>query len=1685
MVARRDVELVIRARDQASNALQRISNAFDQFDTRQERSQAQGRETGTVFQQLGTSLAQLQQNLGGVGAISQLQGQLDSAASAIGRIQAEIRESTSTTGQYRADIQRVEAELKKLEATEARRVATLRNSQAAIKDANASSRERRGLLQAAATEQTRLRAEIRATTAALKEERRVERGIVDRLNRAETGRPVGRQGLPSNEDIARNREALQRLTQQEAELRNQQLEVAESTRVIREEFNKANRDIRTHTNRITKAKAAQEESAASISVTRKELARLNTEQAKAVRSQRRLTGQLDEAEQGQKALAATYQQTEQAIRELEGRLRGPFLRAFGEQRERALQAQRAYREYGAEAGRLGRQLRGVENPSRSLVDAFNRNREASARFRQEYRQQLGVLAQARSILRESGGDTDALAARQQRLTDILARGASSYERTAQASERAQKASRTLAEAQARAATGMDRTGRAAQRMTRQMRRGTAESRAFAAALRQATGGTRQSLSFFQRLRGELLSLIAAYGGLFAAVRGVNAVLQSSIAVQGVENRLSAALGGDPEKVANELDFLRRTANRLGISFGVLAQEYSKFAIAAQGTELQGQATRDIFLAVAEAARVQQLSVDQVQGVFLALTQIVSKGAVAMEELRRQLGDRIPGAVPIFAQGVGVATGELIKLVETGDLSANTLILFAEELQERFGPQLEQSLDKTAAAQGRFFDQLFRATLEIGSAGGLQGLTDFFERLSNLLGSAEFLSFAQRLGAGLQTLLSIVATLAENFRILFAILAALVFFRLARVLQVLILRFTGVNRGLLRAIVRTRQLRRAMLGLSRSTGGAAVAFRSLRVAVISFLGSTGFGIAFALIGTAIASWVTRTDEATEALVDHRNIVDEVKDAYDRAGGSAEKWAENLQDLTVTDARANLEDLRSELRGLEGAFQDLLNEELGLGPNFFERLVGRETPILIRTVVEDFRRLFEAYRSGALSAQDFATEVDKVIEANRKLLPSLVEPASQLLELAADMAETSTRASEMEDVFLALQGVLRGDYDQAQAALDRLSGAVDGLGDSVDGNIERIKLYNDAFARLRGELPKLLRQLDQAENNAPFQGGPGLIRANVFEDFQETLGAVRALAEAAGVGTEELDRLEAQFRSLAEAARVFGATRSGNEAAIRLLTESTGLPFEDLIGDVEAARQRLDAAIGRDLFSAFSARAQAVIIEVVRSLQGVTPELEAALRDALQRGTLDPLRDFIETSGPLGGARAGALLGDSVDLGVSTNAFVRERQRIRRRVAELRAEVAEQSRLNRHLRREATIEAEIAEQRRRNPGISAEEVETLRQLTGLLFDQEEAEKRIARLQGQRQQINDEIALQSQVGNEALVSALEDQARRLRTEMRAALEEALAVAQAINNPDLVVQTEISNLRAQLAQLRLDEGESIQRQVDGLQELIGALESQRESRLDLGQPVEELNEQLQEARMHLQAAAQESLAFLQSLGSQDPTIQARIVQLQQLITELRNTGTVFGLTFDQIRDALRSNLSSAIDSFTKSIQDGEASVRGLWDTFRQFASDFLRQIANMILQQLAFNLVAGIIGGAVGGSFGGASAGSLPAGGFAQDAVSGAGAAGAGRFAADAAVPSIQALRIPAVVAATEQALGDRSFATGGTGEGGRGVRIVNTFDAVSFLEEALRSRDGERVLVNEVSRRRSEFRGALGIT
>ncbi len=162
-----------------------------------------------------------------------------------------------------------------------------------------------------------------------------------------------------------------------------------------------------------------------------------------------------------------------------------------------------------------------------------------------------------------------------------------------------------------------------------------------------------------------------------------------------------AISGSKALAAGEFEFVTEESNRLGLELMSTAEAYKQMSAAAMGTTLQGEQTRQVFSAVADASRVLGLSNEQVQGIFLALGQMISKGTVQAEELRGQLGERLPGAFQIAAKAMGVTTAELDKMLQEGKvMTEDFLPKFAQALENRFAKDVPASADQTAAAVNR-------------------------------------------------------------------------------------------------------------------------------------------------------------------------------------------------------------------------------------------------------------------------------------------------------------------------------------------------------------------------------------------------------------------------------------------------------------------------------------------------------------------------------------------------------------------------------------------------------------------------------------------------------------------------------------------------------------------------------------------------------------------------------------------------------------------------------------------------------------------------------------------------------------------------------------------------------------------------------------------------------------------------
>ena len=191
--------------------------------------------------------------------------------------------------------------------------------------------------------------------------------------------------------------------------------------------------------------------------------------------------------------------------------------------------------------------------------------------------------------------------------------------------------------------------------------------------------------------------------------------------------MRAAVGGDAALAARELSFVARQAERLGIDLPTAERGFVKLSAAARGTALEGEQTRQIFLGVAEASRAMGLSAEAQSGALRAIEQIISKGVVSAEELRGQLGERLPGVFHIAARAAGATTEEFSKMLARGEVLAEDLLPnLARELREFYGAGAVDAASTPDAA----FRRLDNAILVLKRTIAGSGITDFFAGLAD-------------------------------------------------------------------------------------------------------------------------------------------------------------------------------------------------------------------------------------------------------------------------------------------------------------------------------------------------------------------------------------------------------------------------------------------------------------------------------------------------------------------------------------------------------------------------------------------------------------------------------------------------------------------------------------------------------------------------------------------------------------------------------------------------------------------------------------------------------------------------------------------------------------------------------------------------------------------------------------------
>jgi tape measure domain-containing protein len=1093
-MAGKDVDLVIRARDKASAELAKISKALKQ-------NVSEMQDTAKGAGQMSGALGKLAADA------SKFEGELNKLKSA-GKVAAELDKATASVSRMEGSLKTNATELAKMarESDNAAQAASRLKGQLAAEESALSSNK------------AGLAASRKELTEVNKLVREAERNQ-ERYNKAlgttpdHFVRPAAKSaGAFIAADLPAQKAAQAAVNTQ---VREYQAQIERSTAAIKEMRPQVSaaaslqNSLATETSRASQALASERDD---LGKARAELEAIRGVSAQAGAALGTVAISQEQVSAASQRMAANLAATKARIEGLSNIKTttaasstaavsgGVDVQALAGQRRAVLEARREWVAAQTDVKALAQQIKSTTTPTEALGTAFGTAQAKAHLASDAYDAQRAKLA----ALKGQQGD----------LAAFLTRTATAQQQSASAFVSAQA---NIARGGSAAATSQQQLAPAIRASGTALGSATSQTNAFGSALSKLQGESRKTASTLEGLSGQLVSLAAGYVGLQAAFGQIGGAVNSYRQLEAAQSRLGAAFNQDTSKVSAEIQFLQQTADRLGISFGTLADEYGKFTVAAKIANFTTAETRKVFLSVAEAARVNKLSTEQTSGVFLALTQMISKGKVTAEELRGQLGERLTGAFGIFADAIGKTTAELDAMMQKGEVLADrsTLLKFADEMNQKFAPQLASSLESVSTDIGRFENSVFNAQLSLASGfvpalrSALQSFNDFAQSSS---GQDTFINLGKAIG----DVIRVLAEVPKYFDLITSAAKAFVLVKVAETLTAVVgkavqttqaisafsreLQLIGprtqaaassqsaLTRGLAQTVSTLGSFRGALLSSTSQSVvaragvvGLAGAVGTLQAALVTtagvaraFLAAFGgpIGIAITAITFAVGHWMTSVDQATAALSEHKRQMDVIVAAYDAAGDKAGDWAKKIVGVTMAQALENQNKLQSE-------FNKLLDSAISKSRVLYAGVA--DFPDTSKQI-QQFRQI-EAALSGVKDGSKSLGDLKDVLNdiALNPAEEQFKEIALELLNMVNNAGEGETSLTDLADAIARAEAGIRLMNDTATDADKALVGTAKAAQDAAEKFDYQGKTtaFNKLLNEMKENIPGMADELKKLE------------------------------------------------------------------------------------------------------------------------------------------------------------------------------------------------------------------------------------------------------------------------------------------------------------------------------------------------------------------------------------------------------------------------------------------------------------------------------------------------------------------------------------------------------------------------------------------------------------------------------
>lgn len=697
-------------------------------------------------------------------------------------------------------------------------------------------------------------------------------------------------------------------------------------------------------------------------------------------------------------------------------------------------------------------------------------------------------------------------------------------------------------------------------------------------------------------------------GMYGMVELTKSVFNATTALDSLQLSFKS-IYGESAVAEQSLGFVRKVSDELGLSFIDTAQAAKALFASAKGTVLENDAQM-IFKSFSQMGVALKLTGEQMNSVFLAISQMISKGKVSAEELRLQLSERMPGAVNLFAKAIGVTTKQLDDMLQKGEVGLEHLRTFAEEVGKTYAKGAEEASHGLQAELNRlataWFDLKSAMMDSEGAAAFIRVLTEITKFIGQNIDS--IMNFVKWIGIVYTTLkvttaFGVAVDALKNLRTAFTL--------------------TGVAAAETSGIMKAAQAVIAKFAL---------AFNANPIA---------------LTVTALVAVGTAAYALSNQMSDSEKFISGYAKSFDEIASKSEKAAASQNNLSNSNKRLQEQYLSGEYVKRQMDFIQALQEL----PNVFSstKVVSFFDAILGPLSDTDSEALFTLRSQAVKLAKETRDAIDKALneetdpKARDEMIKNTLDRFKIMFRTIKDGMKEAGASEEVIKQWDKFGGAIlnaKDTADAAKAALEALTGEANKSGNSIAKFAEAYEAIRkgtkttefgkqlagqeDFETQIRGLL-QMSEAQEQLENKTR-----NLLAAYTEQQNANTLTEekMRELESAFDSMSSQSGQLDNAFRLVAEAAVSSGADASTLDSIIEKLGETFHLSSQDIdefrtklnsalsVAALQSAEQKLAAIEGK--LATVGSKTSRAALTTLSSMKELQKGQEKQILEAIESG-----------------------------------------------------------------------------------------------------------------------------------------------------------------------------------------------------------------------------------------------------------------------------------------------------------------------------------------------------------------------------------------------------------------------------------------------------------------------------------